>query len=185
MNEMQSYAGCTACVVLVTKTEIYCANAGDSRAVLSKKLRAKDLSVDHKPDTPSERRRIERANGFVEESRVNGMLALSRSLGDFEYKNNPILKPQDQIISAYPDVTVEKLTNDTDFIVVACDGIWDCLPSQEVVNFVGEKLKMKKGRNNLGNVVEDLFEYIVAPDVATSGGIGCDNMTCIVIEFKK
>jgi serine/threonine protein phosphatase PrpC len=80
---------------MISKSEILCANAGDSRAVLSKKGKVKDLSVDHKPDTPSEKRRIERANGFVEESRVNGMLALSRSIGDFEYKGNSILKPED------------------------------------------------------------------------------------------
>lgn len=91
----QSYAGCTANVVMITKTEIICANAGDSRAVLCKKGKAKDLSVDHKPDLPSEKRRIERANGFVEDSRVNGMLALSRSIGDFEYKGNQMLKPED------------------------------------------------------------------------------------------
>ena len=90
-----SCAGCTACVVLISKTEIYCANAGDSRAVLSKKGKAKELSSDHKPDNPSEKRRIERANGFVEESRVNGMLGLSRALGDFEYKGNSLIKPQD------------------------------------------------------------------------------------------
>jgi serine/threonine protein phosphatase PrpC len=89
------YAGCTANVVMITKTEIICANAGDSRSVMSKKGKSKDLSVDHKPDTPSEKRRIERANGFVEENRVNGNLALSRSIGDFEYKGNTILKPED------------------------------------------------------------------------------------------
>lgn len=79
--------------MLISKTEIYCANAGDSRAVLSKKGKAKELSSDHKPDNPSEKRRIERANGFVEESRVNGMLGLSRALGDFEYKGNSLIKP--------------------------------------------------------------------------------------------
>lgn len=94
---------------MITKSDIICANAGDSRSVLSKKGKAKDLSIDHKPDLPSERRRIERASGFVEESRVNGMLALSRALGDFEYKGNPILKPEDQIITAFPEITVEKL----------------------------------------------------------------------------
>jgi serine/threonine protein phosphatase PrpC len=88
-------AGATACVVLITKTEIYCSNSGDSRCVLSKKGKFKDLSIYHKPDTPSERRRIERANGFVQDNRVNGMLALSRSIGDFEFKNNPILKAVD------------------------------------------------------------------------------------------
>lgn len=80
---------------MITKTEIICANAGDSRSVLSKKGKSKDLSNDHKPDLPSEKRRIERANGFVEESRVNGMLALSRALGDFEYKGNAVFKPED------------------------------------------------------------------------------------------
>jgi len=89
------HAGCTANVVMITKAEILCANAGDSRAVLSKKGKARDLSTDHKPDTPSEKKRIERANGFVEDSRVNGMLALSRSMGDFEYKANHIMKPED------------------------------------------------------------------------------------------
>lgn len=124
-----SFAGCTANVVLITKTEILCANAGDSRAVLGRKGKSKELSIDHKPDTPSEKRRIERANGFVEDSRVNGMLALSRSLGDFEYKGNPILKPEDQIITAYPEVSIEKLSNDCDFVICACDGIWDCMTS--------------------------------------------------------
>ena len=170
---------------MITKAEIICANAGDSRSVLSKKGKAKDLSVDHKPDTPSEKRRIERANGFVEENRVNGMLALSRSIGDFEYKGNTILKPEDQIITAFPDIIVEKITNDSEFIIVACDGIWDCLTSQEAVTFVGEHLKKKKGKESVAAVVEEMFDSIVASDVATSGGIGCDNMTCIVIEFKK
>jgi protein phosphatase 2C family protein 2/3 len=122
-------AGCTANVVMITKAEIICANAGDSRSVLSKKGKAKDLSVDHKPDIPSEKRRIERANGFVEENRVNGMLALSRSMGDFEYKSNTIMKPEDQIITAFPEITIEKITSETDFIICACDGIWDCLSS--------------------------------------------------------
>lgn len=60
---------------------------------MSKKNKSKDLSVDHKPTLPNEKRRIERANGYVEENRVNGMLALSRALGDFEYKSNSLLKP--------------------------------------------------------------------------------------------
>lgn len=80
---------------MITKAEIICANAGDSRAVMSKKGKAKDLSIDHKPDLPAEKRRIERAQGFVDENRVNGMLALSRSMGDFEYKMNTVMKPED------------------------------------------------------------------------------------------
>ena len=78
---------------MITKSEIICSNAGDSRAVMSRKGKAKDLSVDHKPELPIEKRRIERAGGFIEDNRVNGMLALSRAIGDFEYKQNTILKP--------------------------------------------------------------------------------------------
>lgn len=67
-----SYAGCTANVCIVTKTEIICANCGDSRSVASVKEKSVDVSVDHKPDLPSEKARIYRAGGFVEDSRVNG-----------------------------------------------------------------------------------------------------------------
>lgn len=75
-------------MILVTRTEVICANAGDSRTVLARAGRAKDMSEDHKPENPGELSRIQRAGGFVEEGRVNGMLALSRALGDFEYKGN-------------------------------------------------------------------------------------------------
>jgi protein phosphatase 2C family protein 2/3 len=54
-----------------------------------------DLSVDHKPNLPDEQRRIYNANGFVEDQRVNGMLALSRALGDFEYKKNQALSARE------------------------------------------------------------------------------------------
>ena len=91
----ESFAGCTATTMLVTQTEIYCANAGDSRTVLSRGKAAVPLSEDHKPDDQIERKRIYNANGFVEDGRVNGMLALSRALGDFEYKNNPSMKAKD------------------------------------------------------------------------------------------
>jgi protein phosphatase PTC2/3 len=86
--ETKSFAGCTATVVLITPQEIYCSNAGDSRTVMSKAKQAVDLSTDHKPGDMEERRRIYTAGGHVEDSRVNGMLALSRALGDFEYKSN-------------------------------------------------------------------------------------------------
>ncbi len=74
--------GTTSCVVLITSSEIYCANAGDSRAVLCNDSKAYGLSDDHKPDIPAEQDRIERAEHFVEDSRVDGNLALSRAFGD-------------------------------------------------------------------------------------------------------
>lgn len=56
---------------------------------------------------------------------MNGILALSRALGDFEYKSNTNLKAKDQAVSALPDVKVVPITADTEFVLLACDGVWD------------------------------------------------------------
>lgn len=83
-KEKISYrAGTTAVVVLMTKDRYYVANIGDSRAVLCRGDNAVALSTDHKPDSPSEKNRIEKAGGYVQQGRVNGALSLSRSFGDF------------------------------------------------------------------------------------------------------
>jgi len=74
-------------VVLITDKDIYCSNAGDSRGVLSNNGNVVELSQDHKPDNVGEMRRIEKANHYVEDSRVDGNLALSRAFGDFQYKD--------------------------------------------------------------------------------------------------
>jgi protein phosphatase 2C family protein 2/3 len=115
-------------VAIITKTEVYVANAGDTRCVIAINGKAKDLSMDHKPDVPAEKRRVQRAGGFVEEGRVNGIIAISRAIGDWEYKNAS-LKPEDNMVSAYPEVTIEKLSGEHDYMIIACDGIWDCLSS--------------------------------------------------------
>jgi len=91
-NDIAFNAGCTACSAIITPNEIIVGNAGDSRCVLAVKkgsiYQAIDLSVDHKPDLPEEKQRIQKAGGFVEDNRVNGSLNLSRSLGDLEYKSD-------------------------------------------------------------------------------------------------
>ena len=53
------------------------------------------------------------------------MLALSRALGDFEYKGNKMLQPKEQAVSAFPDVQIEPIDKQTQFVLLACDGIWD------------------------------------------------------------
>jgi protein phosphatase 2C family protein 2/3 len=69
-----------------------------------------------------EKARISAAGGFVDFGRVNGNLALSRALGDFEFKKSPNLSPEQQIVTAYPDVTTHEITEDDEFLVIACDG---------------------------------------------------------------
>lgn len=87
-------SGCTAVAVVVTPTHIVTANAGDSRACLSRGGKNVELSYDHKPYNEGERSRIERAGGMVSMKRVDGELAVSRALGDFQFKNVK-LPPQD------------------------------------------------------------------------------------------
>lgn len=69
-----------------------------------------------------EKARICAAGGFVDFGRVNGNLALSRALGDFEFKKTPELSPEQQIVTAFPDVTIHDISDDDEFLVVACDG---------------------------------------------------------------
>ena len=91
-----------------------------------------------------ESKRIKEAGGWVAFNRVNGSLALSRALGDFVYKQNNEKKPEEQIVTAYPDVEVFELTSDHEFVVLACDGIWDVLSNEEVLDFVRQRIAEKK-----------------------------------------
>lgn len=92
-------SGSTAIVVLIKEDRVYCANAGDSRAVACVGGRAEALSKDHKPSNLIEYQRITAAGGWVDSDRVNGNLALSRALGDFIFKRNEKKKPEEQIVT--------------------------------------------------------------------------------------
>lgn len=94
------------------------------------------MSVDHKPDLASEKARIEKAGGFVEENRVKGVLNLARSLGDLEYKQDKNVSVENQMITCFPEVKIEKINKNHEFLIIACDGIWDCLQSQECVSML-------------------------------------------------
>jgi serine/threonine protein phosphatase PrpC len=115
------------------------ANAGDSRAVLCRANGiVQPLSFDHKPQQDREMMRIIRAGGFVNQfGRVNGNLNLSRSIGDLKYKQVPGIPPPDQMITAEPDIMQIALQPDDEFVILGCDGIWDCLSNESAVEYVG------------------------------------------------
>lgn len=174
-------SGCTAVAALVTDDDkIYVANAGDSRSVISVKGEVKPLSFDHKPSSETEKARISGAGGYIEYGRVNGNLALSRALGDFEFKKNHSLIAEKQVITADPDVTVHDITQEDEFLVIACDGIWDCLSSQQVVDFI--RLKISEGQE-LPEIGEMICDHCLAPDTSAGAGIGCDNMTVLIVAI--
>uniref|UniRef100_A0A5K3F6M3 protein-serine/threonine phosphatase n=1 Tax=Mesocestoides corti TaxID=53468 RepID=A0A5K3F6M3_MESCO len=145
-------SGTTACVALVLpeldeetgqqRVCLYVANAGDSRAVLCRAGAAVELSEDHKPEDDLEKARIYAAGGTVTaDGRVNDGLNLSRAIGDHIYKRRTDLKMADQMITALPDVTRSELMPGADeFLVIACDGIWNSMTSQAVVDFVYDRL---------------------------------------------
>lgn len=174
-------SGCTASVAIISNTKIYVANAGDSRSVLGIKGRAKPLSYDHKPQNEGEKARICAAGGFVDFGRVNGNLALSRALGDFEFKKSAELSPEQQIVTAYPDVITHTISDDDEFLVIACDGIWDCQPSQAVIEFVRRGIAAKQ---ELHTICENMMDNCLASNSET-GGVGCDNMTMTVVALLR
>ncbi|KIW70909.1 hypothetical protein, variant [Phialophora macrospora] len=172
-------SGCTASVGIISKDKIWVANAGDSRTVLGVKGRAKPLSFDHKPQNEGEKARISAAGGFVDFGRVNGNLALSRAIGDFEFKKSADLSPEQQIVTAFPDVITHEISPDDEFLVIACDGIWDCQSSQAVIEFVRRGIAAKQ---ELHSICENMMDNCLASNSET-GGVGCDNMTMIVIAL--
>ena len=185
-NDIFMRTGCTACVMVFDETnkKIYFANAGDSRVVLCRNGTAEACSTDHKPELETEKNRIYKADGWISNGRVKANLNLTRGFGDLEYKQNKNLKPEEQMITANPDIKVIDYNKDIDFIIIGCDGIWDCLSNQEACDFVKERLK-NTPENKISKIVEEMLDKIIAKDLNNMSGVGCDNMTCLVIEFKK
>ena len=113
------------------------------------------------------------------DGRSSGNLALSRALGDFEFKQNQNLPAEQQIVTADPEIEVHTSTAEDEFLVIACDGIWDVLKSQEVVDFVRRCLGDGK---ELHEICELMMDKCLAPD-SDWGGVGCDNMTVMLVAL--
>uniref|UniRef100_A0A915P9E0 protein-serine/threonine phosphatase n=1 Tax=Meloidogyne floridensis TaxID=298350 RepID=A0A915P9E0_9BILA len=135
------------------------------------------LSIDHKPSNEEESKRIFAAGGWVEFNRVNGNLALSRALGDFAFKTNKNLSAREQIVTACPEVETCTITEEHEFIILACDGIWDVMTSQEVIDFCRTRLASGSSPDL---ICEQLIDNCLSQDCDLNG-LGCDNMTVILV----
>ena len=134
-------SGTTAIVSVVTPEKIIFGNCGDSRGILCTDGKVKFSTKDHKPMNEGERTRIEKAGGTVMMQRVNGSLAVSRALGDFDYKRSTELAASEQLVSPEPEVTVLDRNSETDhFLLLACDGVYDVMSNEEVVEYVSHHL---------------------------------------------
>lgn len=167
-------SGCTSVTAMITPTHVLCANAGDSRCVLGTGDGTKPMSSDHKPYNEFEKRRIEAAGGFVQWNRVDGDLAVSRALGDFSYKTRPDLDPREQKITCFPDVTIHERTEGDDVLILACDGLWDVMSSEEAVNTA--RRIFASGETSMVKIAEEML------DLALDKG-SKDNISAVVARL--
>lgn len=154
------FSGTTAVVAWLFGKDVYTAWTGDSRAVVGRVLtpdngrmrfKAVDLSYDQKPIRADEKRRVRSAGGRIARWQRNmgplrvwlprdwtPGLAMTRSIGDTvlsEYGVSPV-----------PEVSYASLGTGDSFIVLASDGVWEFMTSQEVVDFVGRM--RREGRSS-------------------------------------
>ncbi|XP_041829720.1 protein phosphatase 1bb isoform X2 [Melanotaenia boesemani] len=149
-------SGSTAVCVLLSPTHLYFINCGDSRAVLSRDSKVGFSTQDHKPCNPREKERIQNAGGSVMIQRVNGSLAVSRALGDYDYKCVDGKGPTEQLVSPEPEVCVlERVAEGDEFVVLACDGIWDVMSNEELCEFVRSRLLVCDDLEKVCNSVVD------------------------------
>lgn len=158
-NSRFDHQGSCAVAVYITENKIISVNIGDSRGVLCRGGRAFDLTIDHKPNLPSEMARIRNMGGRVSWDgylgpdrlpvagmgawRVNETLAVSRALGD---------KLDTPFISSDPDILVlDKVIGADSFIVLGSDGLWDVISSEECVKFVNQILQGSVGALEQGD----------------------------------
>ncbi|XP_029029713.1 protein phosphatase, Mg2+/Mn2+ dependent, 1Nb (putative) isoform X2 [Betta splendens] len=151
--------GTTAVAALVSPRRIYFANCGDSRAVLCRSGRVCFSTEDHKPYHPLERERVESAGGSVCVQRINGSLAVSRALGDFSYKAAGDRSPSQQMVSPEPEVSAVERSAADEFLVLACDGVWDAIGNEDLCAFIHNRLRVCTDLRDVCCQVIDLCLY--------------------------
>lgn len=131
------YCGTTALTVLILERHLIIANAGDCRAVISRKGVAMQMSNDHRPSYLQEKERVEKLGGYFEDGYLNGELGVTRSLGDWYMKQPNGLG---SVLIAEPEMRHMELSEDDEFMIIGCDGIWDVMSNEEVVGIARRQL---------------------------------------------
>jgi integrin-linked kinase-associated serine/threonine phosphatase 2C len=173
-------SGTTAVTVVLHERKLYVANVGDSEAVVGRRRGENSgtwdpilLSQRHTPNEEKEKERLSKLGCAVTQGRVCGVLAVSRSLGDCEFKSPQNQQPHDFVISD-PFVASMDLTDLDDFIVIACDGLWDTLNYHDAVEIVASARWNQKSANQAADALVK-----EALDRRTM-----DNVTCIVVYLQ-
>ena len=198
-------SGSCAIVVIIVDTKIYIANVGDSRGILSLNKGNKYIVIteDHKPDHEKEKNRIIKSGGQVyqtqtpingaENEALNGQillgpyrvlpgrLSVSRTIGDIEAKGiqfggNP------NVVIPYPDIYFYDLEKDNiDFLILGCDGIYDQISSDEILDCAWMIFRNKEINCNLHQKCGIIVDFILKASMARKS---FDNITCVIIALK-
>ena len=225
-NIIADRSGSCAVVVLVVDRKIYVANVGDSRTLFSEKKGKSFVVVteDHKPNNKKEKERIIKNGGHVYQSRtvisgaeneslngqilfgpyrvLPGRLSVSRTIGDIEAKS-PKFGGNPNVIIWEPDIFVFDLIKyDIDFFIMGCDGIFDQVSNEEIIDCAWTILNNNNNGNNKENKNmnknEESFEYnfeninihekcgLIVDYIIKSSMVrkSFDNVTCLMIAFK-
>jgi serine/threonine protein phosphatase PrpC len=168
---------------------------GTETNTLSGAFLVKALSEDHKPEASAEHARIQAAGMTITEERFEedgeevvihkvrlsdgNRMACSRSFGDFEYKANETLEAESQAIVAVPDVVVHERSHADCYLVLACDGIWDVMSSDEVGQFVVEHIK---SCGETEGVLPEVGDRLLAECLQRGSG---DNLSAVVVALSN
>lgn len=170
-------SGSTCTALLITSKHFLFINCGDSRTILSRDKQETSVhfaTADHKPTNLEEKQRITAAGGVVITQRINGSLAVSRALGDFDYKEDENLPQTAQLVSAEPDVSIVERDPATDqFICLACDGIYDVFSNIDLADYINAQM-------NITNELDKIATEVV--DTSLHKG-SRDNMSVILLKF--
>ena len=174
LKNSKGYSNGSTCLLNIMykyKNEIHMniVNLGDSRlSIVYSNGESKSVTTDHKPDHPNEKSRINKMGGRIYKDSESvfriGDLSLSRAFGDGD--NAPY-------ISQKPDVFYKKITPHTKYIVMACDGLWDVVESEDIGKVIME-LNIKKPEN----IAVELANWTL--DQGST-----DNISIIIIEVKN
>ncbi|XP_018430113.1 PREDICTED: integrin-linked kinase-associated serine/threonine phosphatase 2C, partial [Nanorana parkeri] len=176
--------GTTAICVLVADNNLYIANLGDSRSIMcrmneeTQKPTVLSLSREHNPTQYEERMRIQRAGGNVRDGRVLGILEVSRSLGDGQFKRCGVINT--------PDVKRCPLTDSDRFILLACDGLFKVFSAEETVNFIlsqvqDESAQTEEGLGDMDTRYESACHRLANEAVRRGAA---DNVTILIVQIQ-
>ncbi|XVE63612.1 hypothetical protein DITRI_Ditri07aG0033500 [Diplodiscus trichospermus] len=166
-------SGTTALTAMIFGRSLLVANAGDSRAVLSRHGRAIEMSKDHKPCCVKERRRIESLGGYIDDGYLNGQLGVTRALGDWHLEGLKGMGKRIGPLIAEPELKMITLTKEDEFLIIGSDGIWEAFSSQNAIDFARRRLQE---HNDVKLCCREIVEEAIKRDAT-------DNLTLILVSF--